>query len=661
MKRTIVHQLIPYVIIFLITWLVFNIELASIVLSLVLVYLVFSDWLKPYVFDSKVTLVLLTPFFYFMILQCIALAGWLFNRNWPLNASALTSFIFLALYFLYTHSFGARYKDQVPHTKRAHFRRSDFYALLIASIVTLTIILIPLFVGGFANRSSFVSLVTGNVDDGAHLALFNDRLQFNRGIIYHTNIANLVRSPGAYPLGWYSANAVVTKALYPTIQAGSGQSLGAYIVTKVFWFFILVFVFVKAVFIFTKILGDKKRLSPPGLTWAIASSLFFSVIFLSDFFLYGFYSLFPQLIATLLLAMTMFQVDNYRKDAHALFLALPLITILAISGSLTWLLILPPVLLVILILLLQRLRYVGLSSFKTELKNNILLNFPIYILLGIALLIQYHTYTSASGSVSFMQGILMTGGAPIYSSLLYIFAIVGLALGVSFLNKKAVSSINSLSILFGSILILASIVYFIQISKIGTTAYYYYKIMSVAMIIILPIAITGYLLGIEKLVKKIGLNLKQQVVLVPTVLVFVMLIIPQLLDAQSFRYWVGDRVVSSKLNESIYQHIRAISSTKDYWNKHYTLYYLPNEQLQSAIGTMMLKASKPSSSCFDVANFSVNIRMTLPFDTDSIRMDCAGKYHITIITDITEAGIINGEVQSAGLERTVKVVASEGL
>ena len=226
------------------------------------------------------------------------------------------------------------------------------------------------------------------------------------------------------------------------------------------------------------------------------------------------------------------------------------------------------------------------------------------------------------------------------------------------MNKKFSYKLKIPTILLGSILLLSSIVYFIQITKIGQTAYYYYKIMSVAMIIILPLAIVGYSFGLEWLTKKINYTSKT-IILIS--IIFIMLIIPQLTDTQSFRYWIGDRVVSSALNESIYQHIRRISNTKHYFDGNYTFYYLANEPLQSAIGTMMLKASKPDSSCFNVVNYSVNIRMSLPFDTQSIGAACTNGYHVTIITDPTYSIILQGEVKSANLDKTVRIIANVGL
>ena len=383
-------------------------------------------------------------------------------------------------------------------------------------------------------------------------------------------------------------------------------------------------------------------------------------MFLADFFLYGFYSFFPQLIAVLILAVAMLQINHREERSNMFSSTLPLLAVLAISGSLTWLLILPAVLLALLALLLQRWNFVGFSNFRKELQNNIVAYSPVYILLIGALFVQYSTYSADKSSVSFMQGILLTGGAPIYSSLLYIFVIVGLILSMSLLRRGVVSRLNGLLVLISSILLLSFIVYVLQIVQIGQTAYYYYKIMSVVMVMVIPISIAGYASGFEWLSNRAHVAMPRQTIVWATV-IFVLLLVPQLTDTQSFRYYAGVRAVSGQLNESIYQQIRSTYGTQDYWNNQYTLYYIPSKGLQSAIGTGLVKASKPSSVCFNTANFSVNIRMSLPFDMDAIKRDCAGKYHLTIITDAANINELNNEVKSAGLGETVTISFAQGL
>lgn len=658
------RRIVTYTAVFFIIWLATNLAFVSVVFSMILTYRVFDNRLDPYIFDSKTTRLLLTPFFYFLLLQCVALFGYLINRDYPLSASAPIGLIFLLFLYAHEHYFRKRDKIEVFGATSIRINSSDFASLITATIVTLTIIVVPLITGGITHKSSFVSLATGNVDDATHLALLNDRLQFNRGIIHHADLIKQLRSPAPYPVGWYLANSVVIKAVYPSIKPGSVHSLGAYIITKVFWFFILVFVFVKTSFIFLKVFGKKDRPSSSSMTWLIASASLFAVMFLTDFFLYGFYSFIPQLIAILLLAVSILQINHREKQLDSFYGTLTLLAVLAISGSLTWLLILPAVLLTLLALLLQEWRFVGFSNsnFTKGLRNNIILYFPIYALLGGALFIQYYAFTGDASSVSFMQGILLTGGAPIYSGMLFIFVVVGLALSVSLMRERAELRLNGLLILIGSILSLSLVVYVIQVIHFGQPVYYYFKIMSVAMAIVIPISMAGYALGFERLYDKIHdstPNVRQPIIW--ATLVFVLLLVPQLTDSQSFRYWAGVRAVSSQLNESIYQQVGNTSSTQNYWDNQYTLYYIPGEPLQSAIGTGILKASKPGSACFDTVNFSVNIRMSLPFDMNAIKRDCASKYHLTIIADFAVADELNNEVKSAGLDGTITINSSHGL
>ncbi len=267
MRKLAPVQLLSCLVIFFFLGFGINFNFSAVVFSLILTHRIFDNWLDPFIFDTKLTRALLTPFFYLLILQCVALFVWLISRNFPLDMAAQVCGLFLLLLYIISYRYNKGGKPgQISGSRRPIINSSDYVSFGIAVTITCAVALLPIYAGGLSNKSSLLNLVNGNVDDAAHIALLNDRLHFNRGILYHADIAGQTRNPAPYPIGWHSANAVVIKATYPSIKPGT-QTLGAYIVSKVFWFFILVFVFVKTIFVFLKFFRNDEKQPLSSMPW----------------------------------------------------------------------------------------------------------------------------------------------------------------------------------------------------------------------------------------------------------------------------------------------------------------------------------------------------------------------------------------------------------
>jgi hypothetical protein len=148
-----------------------------------------------------------------------------------------------------------------------------------------------------------VNYMNTSIDDTNHYSRINDRLQYDRGVIYKSDAVELVAlrdTVSSYPPGWHSANAMLIKSVSPDIQLG-GESLLGYVLTKLFWMFVLVYCFCRAtlnLFSFSSIRKDRKKYV--HLAWLLGALSFFSYYVLVEQFREGFYSFIPLMVWLLL-------------------------------------------------------------------------------------------------------------------------------------------------------------------------------------------------------------------------------------------------------------------------------------------------------------------------------------------------------------------------
>jgi hypothetical protein len=640
--------------IILVALIAYSPNIIFIILSVWLVYKIFYPTLNAKIFDSRIFSGVIILFIYTIILQCVILSSWLLNVNFPLDKTPLLSLVILLIFYTYRYLL-ARNKNPeklIPIKRTPIIQTSDIISIIIATIITIIVVLPPLIRYGIDKPSSIITLTSGNMDDAAHLGLVNDRLQFNRGILYGSDATKDMRQDNnSYPAGWHSANAVFIKSYHPNISTGT-ESLTMYSLSKVFWFFILIYCFSKVIFVLYNTLRNKdNKKSLPAISWLIGGVSLFSFIFLIDSFEFGFYSFTPQLIAALLLIpiLLQFSLQNNQQRQHQGTLLI--LSLICIGGCLPWFLVTPAFILTIVMVITDCLKNIGLKQYLKNIALGILDNLPIYALLLIAMAAQLYVMLvdKSSGSASFFQSILLNGGVPIYQNWFYIFIFIGLALCVSFAYRKSDKSLRYVLYAILPIFLFAGAIYIIQMILIGTNAYYYYKVLYVFSAVALPVGLVGIALYIDHISQTRSASTALSVVII-SILITVQFVgfSPQLMA-----YVKGHRSVSTINNESIYNELKTNASQKSYNNKHYTFYYVPSKALQNDVSMMTVKSNQPNSVCFNATRTSFGMSPNFNNPLNVIKKSCSG-YTVNIITDNEQIGSLNKLIQDMDLQNTVK-------
>lgn len=481
---------------------IYSLNLLFIIFSVILTYKLFSPLLSRKVFDSFVLKTASIFFIFIIILQCVILSSWLVNRNFPLDATPALTMVILAIAYVYRH-FLSKPKilnTTLPTNKTTFIQLSDIISIVIAIAIVLPLSLSLLMNDG-KDMQSNVSTLAGGADDAAHLKFVNAKLQSNRGVFYHSGVTTQTGINDLYPTSWHSANAVIIKAIYPKISVGN-ESLVAYAISKVFWFFVLVFIFCRIILILYKFLCNKKP-SLPATLWLASGSILFSRFFFVDTFRTGFYSFMPQLIATLLLVLVLIQLSLQGAKRRQFQDTLLLVLLVSIGGSLSWVLVLPAFLLAIILILFDHFKNGDRHNFIKEIVSGIFENLVYYGLLITASVVQLYVMlaNSSAGSVSFVQGIIMNGGINSYKVEFYIFIFSGLSLCLLLSCKNSEKILRYMLYALLSLLIFAEIISAIQIIYLGKNAYYYYKVLYIFTAVALPLGLVGVASSIDWLEK----------------------------------------------------------------------------------------------------------------------------------------------------------------
>ncbi len=635
----------------------YSVNLALLAASAIIAYKVISP-LMGRIFDSVVLRIIAFLVIYMVLLQCIAIGSWILSRNFPLTLVPLLTLLFSVVSYAY-----ARYRGNLGTSlKLPLVTKPDIISLGIAAAVSLLLVIPPLATNGFDKKSSLIGIMNGNVDDPAHLGLLNDRLQFDRGILYHSDVASNMRTAGFYPAGWHSANAVIIKALYPDIKTGAA-SMVFYIATKLFWFFILVYLFSRAVFlVYSRLFSEKY--TPSSFAWASIGAFMFSTFFLVNTFVEGFYSFIFQLVAMLLLIPLLLQLVEDEKHEAQWHNTLLLIAIACIGGTLSWFLVLPAFALLAIALLFGRIRKQGAPRFFKELWANIQDNFLLYGLIIGATLVQVYVMLvdKSGGSVSFLQGILLNGGISIFREQFYYFIFIGFVLCLLFLNKKREREMQFILYAILPVLLFCGFMYVIQFMAIGKSAYYYYKVLNIFTVIMIPLAIAGFAAAISSLEKyrsnlTAALSCSLLVLLVLQFIGFDAIKNPSAVSLSN--YLSGQRFLSGVLDESLYRKLTADTTQSDYYDKKYTFYFEPGKVDQNEISTMLLKSNKPDGICFNAARLAF-LAGAGNFDrpVEAIKENCSTN-KVDVVTDKEHKKKFGAIVKKAGIEDRLTVYSYE--
>ncbi len=465
--------------------------------SLALIYKILSPLLDRTIFNSSFYKGVVSIFVYALILQSTILAAWLVNRNFSLETSILIMFLLLFVVLTFTRPLQLKR----PVTVRLPFLHlHDILAVLLSLAIFIPIVSHSLTFNNSGITRNFEQLAVG-ADDALHLQMFDTRLTYDRGILYESviggsTIGGNYYGADTYPAGWSATNATIVQAFYPNISVGS-ESEVAYILSKLFWFLLLLIIFCRVTIGLYQTLSRSKAFLVSVLL--IGTSIYIlGRIFVSDVYPAGAYSFVPQLIAALLTIPIILQLSSasrvgQQRDALFLFV------LVGIGGCLSWILVLPTFLISFIAIAILRLKNIadGKNILK-ELLTRMPYCIPIYVMAAACIAQLYVMITSHSpGSLSFIDAINQRAGVMIYDAEFYAILISGLAAFLLFLYKKYRTVFTYIVWLIIPLIAFDAYIVIIQLLHVGEARYYFFKILNLLNMFLLPLAIVGYVLVLD--------------------------------------------------------------------------------------------------------------------------------------------------------------------
>lgn len=542
---------------------------------------------------SKTFRLLTGLFIYVSFLQAAILLVWLLNVNFPLDGAAVVATLLVAgcsSYFTWHHSHTSRTKlQQTSVTPSA--TRDDIVALLLAGLITVAAIGAPL-LSAAHTPSRMLALIGNNSDDAAHLAYINDRLQFNRGVLYRSDAQQQVRSEGqinTYPAGWHSANAIIIKAVAPAITPGIASAV-AYALSKTAWFFLLAyFFFFAGLYSYAKLAPSNTRYDLEARVGVSSLLIWASVIFLINIQSQGFYSYIPQLIATLLLFLVLAGVAA-TKDITRGFGAL---LIVVAGGCLSWFLILPAFLLAAVAALLQLAG--GLKRAGEAVVQSIIPWWPLYLIFGTAVIVQYYVMRQATNGISFLSGILLNGSIVTYPDQFLHLLVLGLGIVFFLRQPKAHAMRTAAAATLLGMLGFALILFVIQKYYTGQNMYYFYKVLYAFYILAIPLAAAG---AVAAFTTRFHTERSLRRLLFGSFAIIAILYVPLLPTTVS--YLRGARTLAPTNAAAAYRYLDAGDNQPDqYYDKQYVFFFVPGQTENNDVSTLLVKSNKIDSRCFN--------------------------------------------------------------
>lgn len=569
----------------------YNILLIS--FSIILLNIIFKPVISNKIFNSKLLILTLITFCYFSLLQCTILFSWIINKSFPLDNSPLLLALIIVLIYLYNYFFvNKKITVNILDSKTKVLSYQDVISVILSFMICAVIFIAPIRESsGNIITNITLSLVNGNVDDAAHLAMVNDHIQFNRGVLFESDAIKNTRSQGFYPTGWHSITAVIIKMINPSIQVGI-ESLLAYGLQKLFWFFVLFYLLIRSTFITYRLINNKK-LNKSSIFFISAFTTMLGCILLIPMLREGFYSFIPQLITTILTLMLLTQI-TYEDDNKHIYRLLPLLFIVGIGGCLSWLLPLPAFFLAILFVIFSLIKD---KDYKIVLKNIFKIlkdNIIVILLISSAVIIQLIVMlnNNSSESVSLSKGLTLNGGIVVYSYLFQVIICIGILSYLIHSDRKSKNSFKSPLSLILSLILFCSLIGLIQMAYSAKVDYYFYKIFDILIIAILPFCIVG----IDQIIKKIN---QSEHILIPGIIItgVFLLLLPEI---SIFPYSAGYRHLSSDVNRSLYNELKNDISEENYFNKKFIFYYTPGSDnyFGNEVANYIAKSNEMNGTCF---------------------------------------------------------------
>lgn len=592
-----------------------SINLPIVVAGLFLLYRASGRFLDTSLFDSKLYRLVVVLFVYTLLLGAVISAATLLWQSFSIVFTpALLLATILATQLLVNTFFKTSPKSSLKSNSLRKINGADV-ASIVAVIVIIAATIVPPFISSGFHKVNVISAVYGGVDDTVHLAILNDRLEFKRGVFLDNSIAARASDKTSYPAAWHSANATLVLSVAPTIQPGLSYFL-TYVFLKIMWYGIMLFFMLRLVYT----LMHRKHSKALYYTLSAIGIIVGGVLGITQFF-YGFFAFFPQVISLLIISALLIQVRLSRKTQPETIL---LLAIVAILGGMTWILLLPAILLAILVTLLRVNSSVmfWINAIKVS-----LFKYWMFYVLAFATLIQTIWLAGFSSEPSnFSKDILLGGGVAVYVASFYCVLIAGIA--SYFMVKHREHNLQGYYWLNIFLLLTALLFLAIQLNAVGEPRYYFYKTMVALCMTITPLSIAGIGLLLEKVSRNRTIVIAcLSIIVVPLITIVIGPVPSSVTDTTS--YLKGDRPYSAYVRDDVYSYLKTPGAYDD---KSYRLYLNEASQMESFYTTMLAKSVKPGSECFFESRKSV-VAGDLNIDSlmTQISQYCQG-YTITIVS-----------------------------
>lgn len=564
-----------------------SINLPIIVLSIYFIYTASERFLDVTLFDTKFYKLLVSFFIYTLLLGALVASTTLIIPSFPLSLYPVALLVIVGLPQIINKvvNKNASKKQSMASKNIKNYNLLDGLAIIISVLVIAVTILPPYIHSGFSKKN-VISAVYGGVDDTVHLALINDRVQFDKGVFLDKSLNVRASDKTSYPAAWHSANAAIVQSLLPAKQSGLTH-LVAYIGLKVVWYGVMLFLIARLAFkILRHYLKASNRVAYATMPIAL---LITGTLGITQFF-YGFFGFFPQIIALILLTSLLLQLLEkplLRSET------LVLLCILAMVGGTTWILLLPALGLSIAgAMLFARpsvLYWVGI------LKVSFVKYWVLYCLSLLTVIQTLWLAGFSEESVSFMNDIVLGGGVAVYTLWFYLLLLVGV---VSFFyrNSKAKNAITKLFVIISILLLVTALsILTLQLISVGEPRYYFYKTMTALCLVVAPICIAGFGALITKYATRPSVTILLSCLTIVVAGVLIGKQPSKTTDLAS--YLNGIRPYSTQIRDDVYTALKN-SSSEQYGKQSYRFYVNNTNQMESFYTTMLAKSEQPGSTCF---------------------------------------------------------------
>ncbi len=484
---------------------------------------------------------------------------------------------------------------------------------------------------------SIVQELTFGVDDTSHIGMLGDLIRSDGNILSGKRAGEMaVTTRSSYPVGWHNSLSIVSSSLIDIKSGSILKTIKLYFYLKLFSLFTLIAalgVFIVSIF---KSLGSKLSTIIELILAALTTLAISFVLFLPLYF-DGFFSFLPALTFLLLFA----SIIAHGKDNNSK-LAIDVVLCLFIAASaLTWVLTAPILLVSFFIMKIVRhkkIRSIPISSY--------LLMFSA----ASALIAQIYILISKNGS-NIVQAIAAEGGVAKPSHLILFVPLLVYVIYYS-RGKKDNGPIYDISALVApSAFALLSVYLYVSLKSASIT-YYFYKLQSVVLVLILPLMCV--VLARQALDKAKG-TLPQQIIGLMLVISLVGLSIPSIVG-QDYLQNILAKIPGSGFPDQPTSLLISQSLDRKYLTTNSRIvYFLPDSstELVSNIARLSFK----STEC-DLALYSSTYQKDIPAIISGLELCDSSLPPLTINTSpLGEAQLKSAIPESILIKHKVTILA----